>query len=116
MLIRHFFSIVAFLLFVPSQIFWFSQLRGAARKLIRNESTRRWLGTVGLGLYAILLIFNLLWPTPSPESAHLTIRATVLLAPFRWWMLASLLGFAAMMVFYVFGRLGRAAHWTYSRM
>jgi predicted MPP superfamily phosphohydrolase len=46
----------------------------------------------------------------------MTVRATVLLAPFRWWMLASLLGFAAMMVFYLFGRLGRAIQWLYRRM
>jgi predicted MPP superfamily phosphohydrolase len=116
MLIRHFFSIVAFLLFIPSQIFWFWQLRGAARKLIRSESTRRWLGRIVLGLYAFLLIFNLLWPTPSPEPAHLTIRATVLLAPFRWWMLASLLGFALMTCFYLLSRLGTAAQWLYGRM
>ena len=116
MLIRHLYTVVAFVLFIPSQIFWLRQLRGAARKLIRSESARRWFGRLGLGLYAALLIFNLFWPTPSPESAHLTIRATLLLAPFRWWMLASLLGFVAMAGFYLFGRLGRAAHWLYRRM
>ena len=116
MLIRHLYTVVAFVLFIPSQIFWLRQLRGAARKLIRSESARRWFGRLGLGLYAALLIFNLFWPTPSPESAHLTIRATLLLAPFRWWMLASLLGFVAMAGFYLFSRLGRAAHWLYRRM
>ena len=116
MLIRHLYTVVAFVLFIPSQIFWLRQLRGAARKLIRSESARRWFGRLGLGLYAALLIFNLFWPTPSPESAHLTIRATLLLAPFRWWMLASLLGFVAMAGFYLFSRLGRAAHWLYRKM
>ena len=116
MLIRHLYTVVAFVLFIPSQIFWLRQLRGAARKLIRSESARRWFGRLGLVLYAALLIFNLFWPTPSPESAHLTIRATLLLAPFRWWMLASLLGFVAMAGFYLFSRLGRAAHWLYRRM
>jgi len=115
MLIRHFFTVLAFVLFIPSQIFWLWQLRGAGRKFIRSESARRWFGRLGLGLYASLLIFNLFWPTPSPESAHLTIRATLLLAPFRWWMLASLLGFVAISGFYLIGHLGRAAHWLYRK-
>ena len=116
MLIRHFFTVLAFVLFIPSQIFWLWQLRAVGRKLIRSESARRWFGRVGLGVYGALLIFNFLWPTPSPEPAHLTLRATLLLAPFRWWMLASLLGFVAMAGFYLLSRLGRAAYWLYLRM
>jgi predicted MPP superfamily phosphohydrolase len=116
MLIRHILTALAFVLFLPSQIFWLWQVRGLGRKLIRSKSARLWFGGLGVGIYVALLAFNFFWPTPAHESAHLTLRATLLLAPFRWWMLASLLGFAAMTGFYLFGRLGRAAHWLYRKM
>jgi predicted MPP superfamily phosphohydrolase len=63
-----------------------------------------------------MLAANLLWPRPEHESAHLTLQAILLQAPFRWWMLGSLIGFVAMTCFYLFGRLGRAAHWLYLKV
>ena len=116
MLIRHILMALAFVLFIPSQIFWFWQARGLGRKLIRSESARRWFGGLGLVIYAALLAFNFFWPNPPHESAHLTLRATLLQAPFRWWMLASLMGFVAITGFYLCGRLGRAAVWLYRKI
>ena len=100
-LFRHMFTALAILLFIPSQMFWLWQVRGIGRKFVRSLSARRWAAWVGIGLYLALLALNLLWPTPRPEAAHLTLRAALLQAPFRWWMLASLLGFVAMGVFYL---------------
>jgi hypothetical protein len=116
MLFRHLFTALAFVLFIPSQIFWLWQVRGLGKKVIRSQSVRRRLGWVGMGIYVVLLAFNLLWPKTAPEPAHLTLEAALLQAPFRWWMLASLLGFVAIAAFYLCSRLGRAVLWGYRKL
>jgi uncharacterized protein len=110
MLHRHTFTILALLLFIPSQIFWLQQVRLLGLKLIRNPRLGRALGWSGLGIYGFLLAFNLLWPRSSPEAAHLTLRAALLEAPFSWWVLASLLGFAGVAGFHLCGFIARAAY------
>ena len=112
---RHTFTALAILLFIPSQIFWLWQVGGLGKKLFASASVRRWVTRCGLVVYLGLVAFNLL-PNHSPEPAHLTLRAAVLQAPFRWWMLASLLGFAAIAAFYLCGLLGRAAYWLYRKV
>ena len=106
---------LAFLLFIPSQIFWLWQVRGLLQKFVRSLTLRRWLGRLGIGIYLVLLAFNLLWPRSVPEPARLTLQAALLQAPFRWWTLASLIGFVAIAAFYVCSRLGRAAYWVYRK-
>ena len=113
---KHLFIGLAILLFVPSQIFWLWQVRALGRKLIPSLSVRRWVGWCGLGIYLALVALNLLLPTPTPEPARLTLRAVLLQAPYRWWILASLLGFAAIGAFYLCGFLGRAAYWLYRKI
>jgi predicted MPP superfamily phosphohydrolase len=116
MLFRHLFTALAFVLFIPSQIFWLWQVRGLGRRVIRSQPARRRLGWVGMSIYVALLAFNLLWPRTVPESAHLTLEAVLFEAPFRWWMLASLLGFVAIGAFYLCARLGRAVLWAYRKL
>jgi predicted MPP superfamily phosphohydrolase len=116
MLIRNFLTVLAFVLFIPSQIFWFWQLRWIGLKFISGRSAQRWAAGLGLGIYAALLVFNLLWPEIRPEPAHLTFRAAVLQAPFRWWMLASLLGFAVISGFYLCDRLARTVYWGFRKL
>ncbi len=113
---RHIFEVLAVLLFVPSQVFWLWQVRALGRRFIRSQSARRWSGWGGLGVYFALLAFNLLWSRAVPDSAHLTLRAALLQAPFGWWLLASLLGFVAITGFYVCGLLGRSVYWMYRRL
>ena len=113
---RHIFEVLAVLLFVPSQVFWLWQVRAVGRRFIRSQSARRWSGWVGLGVYLALLAFNLLWSRVLPDSAHLTLRAALLQAPFGWWLLASLLGFVAIVVFFVCGLLGRSIYWVYRKL
>ena len=117
MLIRNMLKLLAILLFVPSQIFWLWQVHALGQKFIRNKSAQRWFSWIGAAVYIAMVALNLpqVWPSPNPEPAHLTLRAALLEAPFRWWMLASLLGFAAIAAFYVCGRLGRAAYWVYRK-
>jgi hypothetical protein len=108
MVIRHVLTLLAVLLFVPSQIFWLWQILRLGRRFVTSKRLRTAAWSAGLVVYAVLLAFNLLWPQSAPEAAHLTLRAALLEAPFRWWMLSSLLGFAAIAVFYLCGRLGAA--------
>ena len=115
MLIHNMLKVLAILLFLPSQIFWLWQLRVLGRKFIPNPSIRRWSDWIGGAIYVAMVGLNVVWPNPIPEPARLTLRAAVLEAPSRWWMLASLLGFVAIAAFYVCGRLGRAAHWLYKK-
>jgi hypothetical protein len=107
---------LAVVLFIPSQIFWLWQVARLGRKFIRSRPVRRGLGGLGIGIYLALLAFNMLWPKNVPEPAHLTLAAALLQAPFRWWMLSSLLGFVAMAAFYLCGRLGRGLYWVYRKL
>ena len=115
MIHSHMFTILAVLLFVPSQLFWMREIRDLGRKFVRNDQLRAWFGRIGLALYGVLLVMNL-WPSRARESGHLTLTAAFIQAPFRWWMLASLLGFVAVAVFYFAGKLIRAAQWIYRKL
>jgi hypothetical protein len=116
MIFRHLLLALAIVLFIPSQLFWLWQLRALGRKFIRSQSVRRWLGGLGIGIYLLLLAFNLLLPRTAPEPAHLTLRAALLEAPFRWWMLSSLLGFVVIALFFLGNRLGRAVLGVYRKL
>jgi len=114
-LFRHLLFTLAIVLFIPSQIFWIWQVRGLGIKLIRSQSLRRWSGWLGLGIYVALVAFNMLGPRTAHEAAHLTLEAALLQAPYRWWMLASLLGFLAITAFYLCDRLVRGVFWAYRK-
>lgn len=109
MVLRHMFTILPIILFIPSQVFWFWQLRAVGRRVIPHPRLRAWLGWCGLAVYGFLLVFNLT-PGYLPEPAHLTLKAALLQAPFRWWMLASLVGFAIFGALYLGARLLDAIH------
>ncbi|MGA2982269.1 MAG: metallophosphoesterase [Terriglobia bacterium] len=116
MIFRHLLLTLAVVLFIPSQIFWLWQLRGLGIRFIRRRSVRRWLGWAGIGVYLALLAFNVLWPKTAPEAAHLTLAAALLEAPFRLWMLASLLGFVVFFALYLCICLVRAVFWAYRKL
>ncbi|MFZ0959872.1 MAG: metallophosphoesterase [Terriglobia bacterium] len=113
---RHVITMLAVLLFIPSQVLWLWQVRALGIRFIRNQSARRWLGWSGVGIYLALLAFNMFGSRTAPEPAHLTLKAALLQAPFRWWLLSSLLGFVAMAAFYLCGRAGRAILWVYRKV
>jgi hypothetical protein len=116
MLFRHLFTTLAVLLFIPSQLFWLWQLRALGRKFIRSQSARFWLAGLGIAIYVLMLAFNLPWSRTAPEPAHLTLKAALVDAPFRWWMLSSLLGFVAIAAFYLCNRLGKAVVGVYRKL
>lgn len=113
---RHILTLVAFVLFIPSQVFWLWQFRVLGRRFIRNPSVRAVLGWSGLGIYGLFLAVNLIWSQADvPDPAHLTLKVALLQAPFRWWMLSSLLGFFLMAVLFVASRVLRGAYGQYRR-
>jgi hypothetical protein len=116
MVFRHFLLTLAILLFIPSQLFWFWQLRALGRQFIRSRTLRVWLAGLGMGLYAISFVAVWFLPRHNPEAAHLTLRAVLLEAPFRWWMLSSLLGFVVIAPIYLCNRLVRSVGRVYRRL
>lgn len=114
---RHIFTLLSAALFIPSQIFWIWQLRGLGLRFIRNPSWRRRLGWSGLAVYVLLLVLNLAWSNiETAEPARLTLQAALLQAPFRWWVLSSLLGVVLIGAIYLCARAGHALYWVYGRL
>jgi predicted MPP superfamily phosphohydrolase len=116
MLMRHVFGVVFLVLAVPSQLFWFWQVKALGPKLIRGAILRRWLAGLGIAGYLLLFVYNFGWFARTPEPTHLTVRAALLQGPFRWWMLSSLLGFLVVAGLFIVGRLARAVHFVYARL
>ncbi len=84
-------------------------MRKLGARLFASPSARRRWNRWGLAVYLTLLVLDVLWPKPVHEAAHLTIKAALIEAPFRWWMLSSLLGFAIFVPLYLIDLTGR---WT----
>jgi hypothetical protein len=111
------FTLLAIVLFIPSQIFWLWQVRRLGRKFIRSQPLRHWLGRAGLAIYLFVLGFNMFPGTSAPDPAYLTLQAALLQAPFRWWMLSSLLGFVLISAVYLLSDLlGRAVDGVYRNL
>ncbi len=113
---KHLFTVLAVVLFIPSQVFWLWQLRALGRRFIKSKTTRLRLGASAAVVYVAVVGFNLLWPRNGPDPAHLTLEAALLQAPYRWWMLGSLAGFVVIAALYVCARLGKAAYWGYKKL
>ena len=104
------------LIFAASQLFWVRRIRNWAAPLIPGATWRRWAGIAGLVFYLLLFAYNFLGHRGSTEPTHLTLRAALLEAPFRWWMICSLLGFLIAIVLGLADRIARAARRTRQRI
>lgn len=104
------------LIFAASQLFWVRQIRDWAALRFPGAASRRWVGAAGLALYLLLFAYNFLGRRGSSEPTHLTLRAALLEAPFRWWMICSLFGFLVAMTLGLADRVGRAARRVYQRI
>ncbi len=100
------------LILVASQLFW---VRRLGQWLIKNESWRRRFVAVGLFFLVLLFAYNLLGERES-GGTHLTLRAALLQAPFRWWIFGSVLGFVLVLFFSVCDRLGKGALWAWRKV
>jgi uncharacterized protein len=98
---------------IASQVFWIGRVRELGRSLIQSKSWRRGVGAVGLIVYFSLLANDLF--TSEFNGTGLTLRAALLEAPFKLWLLGSSLGFLVAMFLWVFYRIVRAISWVFQK-
>ncbi len=104
------------LIFIASQIYWIRGLRDLGRRLIPSKLWRRGLGAAGLMVYFPLLAFNLLNWEETSKGSSLTLRAALIEAPFRLWLLGSLLGFLIVILLWIADRVARAVSWPFKKL
>ncbi len=104
------------LIVAASQIFWLRRVRELGRKLLPSTPWRVGLGWGAALIYLGLFAYNFLWARLEPTPTRLTLRAALVEAPFTWWVVSSLLGFALAAVLSSAYRLARAASWAWSRL
>jgi hypothetical protein len=94
---------------VASQLYWIRRVRELGKRLIASRRWRRSLGAAGLIVYFFLLVFNAVtWNTDSNKGSSLTLRATLLDAPFWLWFVGSMLGFLIAILLGTVDRVVRA--------
>jgi predicted MPP superfamily phosphohydrolase len=98
---------------IASQVFWIGLIRELGRSLIQSKSWRRGLGAAGLIVYFSLLANDLF--TTEFKGSGLTLRAVLLEAPFKLWLLGSSLGFLVAMFLWIFYRIVRAISWPFKK-
>jgi len=96
--------------FLASQLFWFRKLKRLAEKCISGALWRERLGGAAAILYLLVFAYNLAWAHLSSDPTQLTWRAALLDAPFKVWLLGSVLGFILICFFWVCDRVVRAAY------
>ncbi len=105
------------LIFIASQLYWVRRVRELGEKLIASQRWRRGLGAAGLMVYLFLLAFNALtWNTDSNVGSSLTLRATLLEAPFWLWFVGSLAGFLVAILLWIVERVARAVSWASKKL
>lgn len=113
------FSVALNLLIIGSQIYWILRVRDLGRRLIASKAWRWGLGAAGLTIYFFLLALNgpnLEEASEASKGTSLTLRAALLEAPFRVWLLASLLGFVIAILLWLAGGVARAAGWAVNKL
>jgi uncharacterized protein len=107
--------IIAILVFIASQLFWFRHLGQLSARLVHNRLWRRGLAVAGFATYVLIFAYNIGWGEHGPTAVRLTPEAVLLEAPLRWWAVSSVLGFTLMIALSVLDRVGRALLWAYRR-
>ena len=108
-------AIAVVLLFVASQLFWIRQVRAVSSRLASSRLWRVPVGAAGLAVYFTLVLYNFFWVGRHPSPTRLTWQAALLQAPFWWWIVCSLAGFALVILLWAVDRLVRGIHAAYRR-
>jgi len=98
------------LIFIASQLFWFLRVREWGRRLLPNKTLRKRLGWAGLLLFLLIFIYNLDFFSRPGAATHMTLKAALFEAPFKWWFFGSLVGFVTAIPFWGLDRMLRLIH------
>jgi predicted MPP superfamily phosphohydrolase len=109
-------AVAVFLIFIASQLFWFSRAQRFIERLTASKANQRLLGLGLVIAYTLLFAYNLPWGRHRSTPTHLTVRAALLNAPFQLWILASLLAFLILVPFSLLDRLRGALVRAYPRL
>jgi uncharacterized protein len=99
-----------------SQLFWIRRIEEWAVKLLPSARWREGLGAVATVLFFSLYAYNLLRIGRGSEPTHLTLKAALLEAPFRCWVVCSLFGFLVAVSFGLADRVVRGLRWSYRKL
>ncbi|HEY6290598.1 MAG TPA: metallophosphoesterase [Terriglobia bacterium] len=102
-------------LMIGGQIFWIRRLRALGRRLIPGATWRERIGAVALGVYAFVMVYNLvpLWWAHTGTHTRMTASDALLDAPFNWWLFGSVIGFLLVVILRLPDYLFRAGRWLY---
>ena len=115
-IVRFLGTVATFAIFLASQLFWIRQVGKLGERLISNPRWREILAGVGAVGYIFLFAYNFTWMRGKGSPTRLTLKAAFLEAPFEWWIVCSLLGFAIVVLFWTGDRLVRALIWACRRI
>jgi uncharacterized protein len=110
------FGIALNVVLIASQVFWIRRVGELGKRLIRSKGWRRGLAAAGLIVYFFLLANDLLAGEDTFKGSGLTLRAVVLEAPFKLWLLGSLLGFLVALSLWIPDRVVRAVSWAFKKL
>ena len=110
------FGVAVNVLLIGSQIFWIRRVRDLGKRLIASKGWRRALGALGLVVYFFLLGNDLFTGEDTFKGSGLTLRVALLEAPFKLWLMGSVLGFLVAIFFWTIDRAARAVSWAFKRL
>jgi calcineurin-like phosphoesterase family protein len=110
------FSVAFTLILIASQLFWIRHIRELGKRVIRSKRCRRGLGAAGLIVYFFLLGNDLFTGEDTFKGSGLTLRAALLEAPFKLWLLGSLLGFLIAVLLRIAAQAARAGSWAFEKL
>jgi predicted MPP superfamily phosphohydrolase len=113
---RDLFAVAVLLIFIASQLFWFSRARRFIERLTASKTNQRLLRLGLVIAYILLFAYNLPWGGRRSTPTHLTIRAALLNAPFQFWIVASLLAFLILVPFSLLDRVRGAVVRAYQKL
>ncbi len=110
--------IAVLLIVIASQLFWVRRVIDFGHRFIPGGWGRARFKAVVVVTCLFFFAANLIpWEGFSRNSTQasttLTLRSVLLTAPFSWWLVGSLAGFALVIVFWALDRVTRAATWVY---
>ncbi len=94
-----------------SQIYWFWRFWAWLRRRIPGRRVQLALGAPVVGLFLLMLAYNVGWIGGRHTPVHLTLGEVILGAPFSWWLVCSLFAFIALGVFWGIVYSIRALFW-----